>query len=143
MAIKRKRIKLIRRIIIGSAAVFLLLVVIPGGYYLYLLVVPQPRPINPLSSVIRLNSVSKADKNLQILKKQLHDRKIEYDKIDASGSGFTVTLNDGAVVVLSDQKDIGLQISSLQFILSRLTMEGRQFKKLDLQYDKPVIILKN
>lgn len=54
---------------------------------------------------------------------------------------FIVQLDSGEEVIFSREKDLKTQVSSLQLILSRLTMEGKQFKKLDLRFDKPVIVL--
>lgn len=50
-----------------------------------------------------------------------------------------VKLKDGGVVILSSKKDIGSQISSLQLMLSRLTIEGKKLKILDFRFDNPVV----
>lgn len=58
----------------------------------------------------------------------------------ASDSSFIVYLRDGGEVSISQKKNLESQISSLQVILSRLTIEGKKFKSLDLRFDKPVIV---
>lgn len=50
-----------------------------------------------------------------------------------------VHLKDQGIVYLDLKKNPASQISSLQVILSRLTIEGKKFKKLDLRFDKPII----
>ena len=58
--------------------------------------------------------------------------------INSDGS-FTVELRDGGKIILSSKKDLNNQLSSLQLILSRLTIEGKKLKKLDFRYDNPVV----
>ncbi len=57
----------------------------------------------------------------------------------ASDSSYIVFLNDGGEVDMLPE-NIQRQISSLQLILSRLTIEGKKFKRLDLRFDKPIIV---
>lgn len=65
---------------------------------------------------------------------------IPFEKVEiASESSYIVFLKDDGQVNLSAKKDITSQISSLQVILSRLTIEGKKFKRLDLRFDKPII----
>lgn len=58
----------------------------------------------------------------------------------ASDSSYLVTLDNGSEVILNRNKNLQNQISSLQLILSRLTIEGKRFKSLDFRYDKPVVL---
>lgn len=48
-------------------------------------------------------------------------------------------IDSGGEVILSLNKDILTQISSLQLTIAHLTIEGRRFKNLDFRFDKPVI----
>ena len=54
---------------------------------------------------------------------------------------YKIILENNEEVVLSSQKDLKTQLCSLQFILRRLTMEDRRFTRLDLSFDKPIIVL--
>jgi hypothetical protein len=75
------------------------------------------------------------------LEKLLLSENIPFSKIKvASDSSFIVFLQGGGEVNISQKKDLVAQISSLQLILSRLTIEGKKFKFLDLRFDKPVIV---
>ncbi len=60
----------------------------------------------------------------------------------SSDSSFTVLLATGEEILFSPQKNLESQISSLQLIASRLTIEGKRFSRLDFRFDKPVITLK-
>ena len=57
---------------------------------------------------------------------------------EADGS-LRLHLKDGGEVILSSKKDLRSQISSLQLILSRLTIEGKKLKVLDFRFNRPVI----
>lgn len=50
------------------------------------------------------------------------------------------TLQDGPTVVFSDSKNPQAQVSSLQLILTRLTIEqGKNAKLIDMRFNKPVV----
>ena len=127
--------------IFGFSIAILFVVLGIGSYFIYELKFPKPLYISPLGAVLGQSSKSQSEKNLLILKKFLHDQKVDYVKIVTSPAQFIVQIKDGSEIVFSSQKDMQLQTSSLQFILSRLTMEGRQFRKLDLEYNDPIIVL--
>lgn len=59
----------------------------------------------------------------------------------SSGSAIVVTVSGNGQVFFSRVKDIGSQVDSLQIILTRLTIEGKEFKKIDFQYEKPIIVV--
>ena len=71
----------------------------------------------------------------------LNKKQIAFTSIKKQDDSYIVTLQDNSKVTFSSQKDIMTQIASLQYILSHLTMEGRQFSSLDLRFDQPVIVL--
>ncbi len=58
----------------------------------------------------------------------------------ASQSSFVVTLANNAEVIMK-KEDLPAQIASLQLITHRLTMEGKRFSRLDLRFDRPVVLL--
>ena len=102
----------------------------------------RPLFVSPLPSLQALASPSNDDEQVALIKKALKERSITFTSVENNDSQFLIKLENGGNVTLSAKKDIILQISSLQFVLSRLTMEGRQFRTLDLQYDKPIIVFK-
>ncbi len=52
---------------------------------------------------------------------------------------FLIKLATNEEVLLSKQKSFQTQVSSLQLILSRLTIEGKRFERIDLRFDNPVV----
>lgn len=78
----------------------------------------------------------------KLLKDSLKENKIKFSSIEiSSDSSYFVKLSDGGVVIISPKKDIGQQISSLQLMLNRLTIEGKRIKLVDFRYDRPIIRL--
>lgn len=50
-----------------------------------------------------------------------------------------VWLEEGILILFNSEKDVDIQLDSLQLILSRAKIEGKTIKKIDLRFDKPVI----
>ncbi len=95
--------------------------------------------ISPLPINVSAEEVEVGKKIINELKKN----NIQYTSIDQQeGSIYSIKLVDKTEVLIGNDKDITSQIASLQFIYNRLTMEGKLIRKLDLRFDKPVIIFK-
>lgn len=88
--------------------------------------------INPLS--INRNSSQYLFKE-KLEKSNLGFTKIVINKDDS----ISATLKSGGSVIFSLKKDLSSQITSLQLILSRLTIEGKKLKTLDFRFDNPVV----
>lgn len=59
----------------------------------------------------------------------------------ASDSAVLVQLaGDNTYVLFSQNKDVSAQVSSLQIILNKLTIEGRKAQKIDLRFGDPVVV---
>lgn len=83
------------------------------------------------------------DDQIERIKKLLSERQIPYATIVAeSGSTYIVTLTSKEEILLTSESDLSAQVASLQVILTRLTMESKRFRRLDLRFDKPVIMYK-
>ena len=88
-----------------------------------------------------LNPIAKnAVSNTAILEEKLRKANVNFITVSASSdSSLVVSLSGSGEVIFSSKKDIGSQISSLQLILTRLTIEGKSLKILDFRFDNPVI----
>lgn len=72
----------------------------------------------------------------------LREKNVSYLFVTSSKDvEYIVTLPDNAEVFLGST-NIPAQIDSLQLITRRLTMEGKRFIRLDLRFDRPVVVLK-
>ena len=73
----------------------------------------------------------------------LSEKKIPLDPQNppkASDSAVLVTLANNTQVLFSVEKDLPLQVGSLQIILGRLTIEGKDAKTIDLRFSDPVVV---
>lgn len=112
-------------------------------YILSITFYKKPLYISPLSITGLEDKTIVSPYQNETIKKELILNGIAYSQIvSSSDSTYLIYLKHGEEVFLSSKKDIKTQISSLQFILSRLTMEGKSILRLDLRFDKPVITLK-
>lgn len=74
---------------------------------------------------------------------ELRKRKIEFTSISSiDQNSYKIIMKENGEVFMSSEKDVMSQLSSLQVIMQRLTMEGKKFSRLDLRYDRPVISLR-
>lgn len=59
----------------------------------------------------------------------------------ASDSAYLVRLDTGATIVVNDSTPVE-KISSLQALVTNLTMEGKRIDRLDIRFDKSVVLFK-
>lgn len=123
--------------------IFLGLIVFGGilAYVTSLKLFSENGYISPLSSHVLSDTSYQEEKALDVIRESLEKNNIEVTTVDRKNETYIIRLESNAEVVLSAKKDLNEQISSLQFILQRLTMEGRRFSRLDLRFDKPAIVL--
>lgn len=95
------------------------------------------RPV-PSGAFVASDPISKNVSDL------LSKNKIPFSSVSlATNSAILVVLKEDQEVLLSSKNPLPLQISSLQLVLSRLTIEGKRFERLDFRFDKPIIVLGN
>lgn len=133
---RRKKIKRKKRItFLRIVSLFILLLAILLGLYLISPIVFGKKIISPLAK--RYVSIGSENMSEELLK-----AKISFSSIKrSSDSSYLVTLSEGGIVILTPLKNTANQISSLQLILSRLTIEGKRVKLIDFRYDRPVVRL--
>lgn len=123
-----------------------ILIVILSGISLYKLNIFEKirgsSVVSPIPGIVGVkNSVQAVFSNpTDELKDNLRKAGVEYTDIyTASESAYIVKQKEGQEIYFTSTKDIKIQVATLQLILSRLTIEGKNFTRLDLRYDKPVI----
>lgn len=133
--INRKTKRKGKAILVKIIVPLVLFLVILSGLYFFMPLFRNISVISPLASVVLRSDV-------WVVKSELYKNKISYSSVEiASDSSYLVILHDGAQVVLDSKKDITKQISSLQLMLNRLTIEGKRIKLIDLRFDRPIIRL--
>src|SRR3989344_4240852 len=86
-----------------------------------------------------ISPIGKVNMGLVPLEKILKDNNISYSKVTLSDDSYLVNISDNGQVRLSQYKDIGKQISSLQRMLIQLTIEGKPFESIDFRFSEPII----
>jgi hypothetical protein len=138
----RKRRRFIRRVVFYSSILFALAIVCIGfAFYSLWSKFEKPLFVSPLPST-QVAQADQGEEVVQQIEANLQKKQINYTSVSRQDDAYIITLQDNSKVTFSSQKDIMSQIASLQYILSHLTMEGRQFSSLDLRFDQPVIVLK-
>lgn len=92
-------------------------------------------PIPILSGNKNVHASAKEDEIKQLLKKE----RMPYTSITVESNIIRVVLSGGEEVIFAKEKSSTQQVSSLQLLYSRLTIEGKQIEKIDLRFDRPVI----
>lgn len=144
--IKRNKKFLLKKRVIFFCAVFFVALAVPMGIYGAFSFVGMGKFISPIPKgmqgfVLSQQAVSLGTK--AELEKLLKENNIHYTAIEsASQSAVLIRLKSGEDVFFSTKKSYQFQISSLQLVLSRLTIEGKRFSRLDFRFDKPVVALR-
>lgn len=136
---RRKKPSAVKRIIFIIVVVCFLLALL----YVYkrltrqLLISPIPSSVHGTYTQIKNATF------LDALKENLSKDNVHFSDIqESSGSAYLVRLSNGSNVLFSAKKPAKDQVSTLQTVSSRLTIEGKGFSLLDLRFDNPVIVFK-
>ncbi|MCL5432967.1 MAG: hypothetical protein M1524_02520 [Patescibacteria group bacterium] len=142
--IKRKNLAVLKSIL--SFVYFFLLfisVVLVFAYWKFYL--DKNRLVSPVPGSFAVKNASRVvvKNQEEELKEMLNKYKIEFLRLSVStGSAYLVDLGDGSKAIISQKKPMVSQVSSLQLILSRFTIEGKRLSLVDFRFDKPLIVLK-
>lgn len=82
----------------------------------------------------------KVQVQIDVLKAELKKTKVGYTTVEKNADGsYAVKLKDGGQAIVSSKKDIGQQTRTLQLILTRLTIEGKSAKVIDMRFINPLV----
>lgn len=97
--------------------------------------------ISPLSQSSKSSSNDALKQSVSILNSLLKKNNFEVKEIKEEQDYYKVILAKDREVYISKKIDLETQVASLQLINSRLTIEGKTFKRIDFRYEKPVMVL--
>lgn len=122
------------KIVLTVAGIVILVAVLSLLLYAVSFLFPQNQSHQFLDPYEKTSDVS-------ALKKSLDDANLFPDKImiASNDASIVVQLEHGPTVYFSPEQDFKIQVSSLQLIISRLTIEKKQPNIVDLRYDKPIV----
>ena len=133
---KRKVKKFYGYIFLSTGLFFLVLFICMGLFWLRFHTISVVSPLGTLkafalshNSTMLLAEVSDA-----CAKRSLSCQNIEF----TTQQDITFMINNNQIFI-STSKNIPQEIASLQLIIRQLTMEGKEFHRLDFRYDRPVI----
>lgn len=69
----------------------------------------------------------------------LIDMNIKADSLDINGINMIVFKLENKKIIFSSEKDRELQVFQVKEIIRRFKIEGKNYKEIDLRFDKPVI----
>lgn len=102
----------------------------------------EPIFTSPIPLLRSFGGSSEKDESTLKIADFLKKQRIEYKAVTPlNKTTYQIKIKENGDVLLSSTGDLSGQLASLQRIVSRLTMEGKKFTRLDLRYDKPVIVL--
>ncbi len=132
----RRKINVVLRIIFLIIFVISLVLLIRFGLSNILKIAIFNKKPAATSLISPLNSTD----NLSDFKRKLSEKNISYSEIKENQDlSVQLTLKDGSIVLFSKEKDIEWQVSSLEELLSRLTIENKKPKTIDFRFDKPIV----
>lgn len=139
---KRKRNILLQRVLFLCTFISCVIIVFEIIYFSMQLQKPKflsPIPFSNTYKKVLAAITSNSPKNelSELLRK---DSITVVSITNYNDNSLLVRLEKGEEIIFSSKKSIKLQVSSLQLILSRLTIEGKRIAKLDLRFDNPVIV---
>ncbi len=89
---------------------------------------------------MRLSGVVNSDNAIATVKNMCKDTHLSCVTVVALPDGsLQITLDSGAVAILSTQKDLKKQLASLQQVASQLTIKGKQLKRVDFRFAQVVV----
>lgn len=107
-----------------------------------LVLLKEPPFTSPLPIFFPIHADTESKAKKRDIERLLKEKDIEYTDIQQIKSGiYTISIVGHGEVTISTKKELNSQLSSLQVILVRLTMEGKKFKRLDVRFDRPIIVL--
>ncbi len=96
--------------------------------------------LSPMGSIAALQKKNDTSSLAMRITDALQNHKVDYTNVTVEDNGTaTIILKNKAKVIVSTQKDIESQIASLQLTIANLTIEGKQFQRLDFRFDRPVV----
>lgn len=127
---RKKRLDFLRGFLL-----FIFPLVFLTGVYFFWIFIYHGKITSPLPN--KFVSVGGEDISKELINSEIYFNSIRR----ASDSSYLVDLEEGGIVIMSPSKNVKDQISSLQLILSRLTIEGKRVKIIDFRYDRPIVRL--
>lgn len=133
----RSKKRIVKTILFSALCSFIIFSIVSVWYFF------KQRGKEAYISPVAKEVVDKNISDANTLQELLKEKNISFASISSFDNGsYLVHLVTGEEVIFSSQKTFNTQVSSLQLIVARLTIEGKHFMRLDFRFDKPAITLR-
>lgn len=136
---KRKKARTRRLLFLISFVFFGALTLWALGYLFSIPLFNKKPYISPLSSTLSAAGSNKASNQAEDIKAILSKNHIPFKEVLQDRVLITIILAGEEKIFFTKEKSLIDQTSSLQSILSRLTIEGKRFTKIDFRFDRPIV----
>lgn len=126
-----------RRLIFAAVSILLIILAI-GLVIIYKAVFFRLSYISPLPLALLEREESRNDRQREF-EQLLKQENIPVKSVTKLSDSYLVQLKSGVEVIFSLAKPLQSQVSSLQLILTKLTIKGKGIAQVDLRFDKPTI----
>lgn len=97
-----------------------------------------------LKRIVYVSPISKQNQDqttdINTIKSLLSEKHVRFSLVSPiDSSSYLITLLAGEEVIITAKKSFIDQVSSLQLVLSRLTIEGKRVSRIDFRFDTPVL----
>lgn len=114
-------------------------------FYLYIFHFSPTQLVRPIPAFSSVKGISTRTQTAAIVevRRLCKEENIPITDI-TERADLTIEINQsgGEKILFSTTKPIEEQISSLQLVLTRLTIEGKRFESLDFRFDTPVVVFR-
>lgn len=136
---KRKSLAVMVRLFFLTAIItfFSTILIVRQGFF------NNSRLISPVSDSFPKKEKNVDNNSIKRLESALTKNNIKFSSVSvASDSSYLINLEDKGNIIFDFNKSLDLQISSLQLMLSRFTIEGKRIERVDFRFDKPIVVFK-
>jgi hypothetical protein len=118
----------------GTSAVFLIIITFFGLKFL------SKFAVGPAGKLETIKPVG-VETQMEALETVLAEKNIMYEKISEASvsAAIAIQIKDGPLVFFSKSDDPARQVTSLQLILARLTIDNKKVTSIDLTGAKPIV----
>jgi hypothetical protein len=102
-----------------------------------------PAILSPIPTAFSrvLSAYVERDSNVIIVgvKDELVKHHMSYMDVTVQGNDIHIQLDNSIEAILSADKNISIQLDSLQYTIAHLTIEGKRIERVDLRFERPVV----
>lgn len=143
--VKKEKVHVTKKYILYGVVGIASLSVVSFGVIHIAAIIQKPLFVSPVPKQAPLVlHVPKEEKDItgEAIIGLLAKNNISVASFSAKPQYYHLSLTTGEEVLFSKEKPLDIQLSSLQLVLSQLTIEGKKLQTIDFRFDKPVVLFR-